>query len=282
MTCAWRDDALLIRNEASTERSGTNAIVLPDLATAAELERWCDAWRDEFPHAPNLHMTWESPEPTQFDVLGYPSFLLPGVRLSTEHVYRWHADRSTLPLVLDGAVHPFADADWDDFQRNSLVRLPSRARTAEATGRLRRRVDDFRDLVADGRALWWALRENDELRASAGALLADDTALIVDVLTAPEHERRGYATRLCRHVLHELAARAEIRRVVLSVQPQSPVVSLYRRLGFRRCGYWYTLTAPAPARSNEDELADTAAADQALPAASSQAACAGAAPARVE
>jgi len=73
--------------------------------------------------------------------------------------------------------------------------------------------------------------------------LESDLVGLYDIVTAPSHRRRGYATRLCAHLLAVASAHGA-RCAYLQVDAQNTAArSVYRRLGFIE-GYSYHYRSP--------------------------------------
>jgi len=91
-----------------------------------------------------------------------------------------------------------------------------------------------------------ALRADGMTIACGQFALEGDLVGLYDIVTAPSHRRRGYATRVCAYLLAAASERGA-RCAYLQVDAQNTAArSLYRRLGFVD-GYSYHYRSPAPA-----------------------------------
>jgi ribosomal protein S18 acetylase RimI-like enzyme len=83
---------------------------------------------------------------------------------------------------------------------------------------------------------YWGIRVDGELIAMAGERMAiPGFREISAVCTHPEHTRRGYATRLIRHVMNEHAA-AGLKSFLHVAETNQRAIALYERLGYVKVG----------------------------------------------
>lgn len=132
-------------------------------------------------------------------------------------------------------VDPGDDAAWAALVALDLSDLDPDADDAAREGMAvfrARRYAGFRGLVAAGRGAWWAAYLPDGTPvAGLGVFdLGDGLARYQDVLTHPDHRRRGLAAALvARAGRARLAAGA--RTLVIVADPDGPAIGVYRRSG---------------------------------------------------
>ncbi|MCA9570002.1 MAG: GNAT family N-acetyltransferase [Myxococcales bacterium] len=180
-----------------------------------DLQPWLDRWRALNAHndIQRAFVVWEGDRPEPVD-------LPPGARLHTQ----WC-------LELEGRPASAPDPRIRRLHAPDRFALAPLYADSEAPDDLAWAHWALEGVLERDDAAYHGLFEGGRLVAAAGVCWDDRDARFHMVATAPEHRRRGFATRL---VLAAVNGLPDGRRVWIAAEADGAAEVLYCRLGFRR------------------------------------------------
>lgn len=101
-----------------------------------------------------------------------------------------------------------------------------------------REVRDFNYLLKNKDDVLIVLEDNQEIIAFSGLHLNvwNNTARIINIFVHPNYRRRGLASKLIKRLI-VLAQKKKVRSLIAEAPSLNPVLKLYKKNGFRKCGY---------------------------------------------
>jgi ribosomal protein S18 acetylase RimI-like enzyme len=154
---------------------------------------------------------------------GGGAFARAGWRHELHHVYRlasWSPRPLTTSRIVSARAAPAQTADL-----LAVICNGDALRTQAAIQQLDDPRYELRVALQQGTAV-----------ACGGLLISGDAGLIVQVYTSAPHRRRGLARAICDQLI-DLAARATLKHVLLTMEPKNePAVQLYKSIGFTHVG----------------------------------------------
>lgn len=112
---------------------------------------------------------------------------------------------------------------------------------------LRWQMGEYRHLVDRGRGEWWAAWVGQTPVAGAGLFRSDSVARYQQVVTHPDHRRRGIAAGLIGLMATDHRARFGDLPLFIVAERDSSPARIYRRLGFERVSGFVNLSGERPA-----------------------------------
>ena len=263
---------LVLRTPDNPDFYGGNALVIPSLSSASDLERWERRFAEAFPAANHRSFCvdcradspYRSPAPAR-SAAGLRQGELPLVNSP-------HADALELARARGYAVRrlavltarpstlrklalppgltlrPFEDADWASQLELSRAIDAASGLVGEAHERyLAGYLASRRRWSKMGTGSWWGLWDGPTLCSSTGLFWQDGVGRYQDVMTAPAARRRGLASALISQVGLR-ALRADCHTLVIVSVDESDAYRLYLSLGFEVREHFHDLLrTPDPA-----------------------------------
>ncbi|MFN8195265.1 MAG: GNAT family N-acetyltransferase [Nocardioidaceae bacterium] len=229
-----RDDYLVVRTPVNPTFHWGNCLVLDRAPLAGSLESWLAVFAGEHPGAAHVAMGIDDPDtvvdPAEARALG----------LSVERDVVLQAQELDAPEAIGGitlrALDPTDDADWAAYVDMEVDGYDGSSGEDLDAHRvfLTRRFAGHRSLAASGRGAWFgAYLPDGRPVAGLGVFsVGRGLARYQDVVTHPDHRRRGIAAALLRHAGRWALAREEVRTLVIVADPEGPAIGVYRRAGF--------------------------------------------------
>jgi ribosomal-protein-alanine N-acetyltransferase len=99
-------------------------------------------------------------------------------------------------------------------------------------------IRDFKSLLKSKNDILIVLQNNKEIIAFSGIHLSkwNNLARIIDIFVHPDYRRRGLAGKLIKELI-VLAKKNKARSLIAEAPSLNPVLKLYKKSGFRKCGY---------------------------------------------
>jgi N-acetylglutamate synthase-like GNAT family acetyltransferase len=99
-------------------------------------------------------------------------------------------------------------------------------------------IRDFKSLLESTKDTLIVLEEKKEIIAFSGIHLNswNNTGRIIDIFVHPDYRRQGLAGKLVQEVI-SLAKKQKVRTLIAEAPSLNPVLKLYKKNGFRKCGY---------------------------------------------
>jgi ribosomal-protein-alanine N-acetyltransferase len=99
-------------------------------------------------------------------------------------------------------------------------------------------VRDFRSLLKNKDDILIVLEDKQKIIAFSGIHLNkwNNTARIIDIFVHPNYRRRGLAGELVKKLI-VFAKKTKVRSLIAEAPSLNPVLKLYKKCGFRKCGY---------------------------------------------
>jgi len=99
-------------------------------------------------------------------------------------------------------------------------------------------IRDFKSLLESTKDTLIVLEEKKEIIAFSGIHLNswNNTGRIIDIFVHPDYRRQGLAGKLVQEVI-SLAKKQKVRSLIAEAPSLNPVLKLYKKNGFRKCGY---------------------------------------------
>lgn len=99
-------------------------------------------------------------------------------------------------------------------------------------------VRDFESILKNKEDILIVLEDNQKIIAFSGIHLNrwNNTARIIDIFVHPNYRRRGLASELIKTLI-VLAKKKKVRSLIAEAPSLNPVLKLYKKSGFRKCGY---------------------------------------------
>jgi ribosomal protein S18 acetylase RimI-like enzyme len=99
-------------------------------------------------------------------------------------------------------------------------------------------IRDFKSLLKNSEDILIVLENDKEIIAFSGIHLNkwNNTARIIDIFVHPDHRRRGLGGKLVKELI-ALAKKKKVRTLIAEAPSLNPVLKLYKKNGFRKCGY---------------------------------------------
>lgn len=99
-------------------------------------------------------------------------------------------------------------------------------------------IRDFKSLLKNSEDILIVLENDQEIIAFSGIHLNkwNNTARIIDIFVHPDHRRRGLGGKLVKELV-ALAKKKKVRTLIAEAPSLNPVLKLYKKNGFRKCGY---------------------------------------------
>ena len=99
-------------------------------------------------------------------------------------------------------------------------------------------IRDFKSLLKNSDDILIVLENDKEIIAFSGIHLNkwNNTARIIDIFVHPDHRRRGLGGKLVKELI-ALAKKKKVRTLIAEAPSLNPVLKLYKKNGFRKCGY---------------------------------------------
>jgi ribosomal protein S18 acetylase RimI-like enzyme len=243
------DAGLVVETPARRDYHGGHLLLLDTEPAPTDLPRLLARWQDELGAVPGIErivLQWESAAraPATLDAAARPLGLeleVDEVLVHTGELDSGETDSGETDSGAVGGGHPAARPVRGDAEWTAVTTL-----IAGEGGTIdfwRWRVGELRALAEAGAGEWWAVVEDDEVRAATGVFWGDGLVRFQEVVTAPDHRGRGLASGLLRAVL---AAHGHRGTAVIVAEADGPAARLYRRLGFAAAGYQQALEGPRP------------------------------------
>lgn len=223
-----RGDYLILTTPDAPTYHWGNAIYVTggDVNDAA---RWKAAFERSFPHANWISIALPGiPDPASYEAVG--------MEVSADD------ELTGSELIADSGPHPdyefrpLREGDWEGWINMHVEGSSEEDRAGESHADYARFLADKaalnRRLTAAGDLQYFGAFSGSGMAASLGIARLGDLARYQSVFTAPDHRRRGLASRL----LHVAARWAESRGAttfVIVAEADSDAGRLYRRAGFR-------------------------------------------------
>ena len=190
------------------------------------------AFREAFPQAEHITLSWDAPERSlaaDLDDLAERGFI---IEQSDVLTLEGAAAKTKAP---DGFVlrEVESDGDWAKVA-NLKVEIGVEEGYAGEGYRafIRGRCDGWRKAIAAGEGAWFGAFEGETLAADLGLFTDGRIARFQSVETAAAYRRRGLCSALVVHALNWLVARAPQAQPVIVAEAEGDAGRLYRRLGF--------------------------------------------------
>ncbi|MHB8904100.1 MAG: GNAT family N-acetyltransferase [Patescibacteria group bacterium] len=99
-------------------------------------------------------------------------------------------------------------------------------------------IRDFKTLLESRNDILIVLENAKEIIAFSGIHLNkwNNTARVIDIFVHPDHRRQGLASKLIIELI-ALAKKKKVRSLIAEAPSLNPVLKLYKKNGFRKCGY---------------------------------------------
>jgi len=99
-------------------------------------------------------------------------------------------------------------------------------------------IRDFKALLKNKEDILIVLENSQEIIAFSGLHLNswNNTARIINIFVHPDYRRQGLADELVRELI-ALAKKKKVRSLIAEAPSLNPVLKLYKKNGFRQCGY---------------------------------------------
>lgn len=99
-------------------------------------------------------------------------------------------------------------------------------------------VRNFKSLLKNKDDILIVLEDNQEIIAFSGLHLNkwNNTARIINIFVHPNYRRQGLASELIKKLI-VLAEKKKVRSLIAEAPSLNPVLKLYKKSGFRKCGY---------------------------------------------
>ena len=99
-------------------------------------------------------------------------------------------------------------------------------------------IRDFKFLLSSKNDILVVFENEKEIIAFSGIHLNkwNNTARVIDIFVHPEYRRQGLADKLVAE-LKNLAKSKKVRTLIAEAPSRNPVLKLYKKNGFRKCGY---------------------------------------------
>jgi len=99
-------------------------------------------------------------------------------------------------------------------------------------------VRDFKSLLKNKSDILIVMEDNKKIIAFSGLHLNvwNNTARIIDIFVHPNYRRQGLASKLINQLI-VLARKKKVRSLIAEAPSLNPVLKLYKKNGFRKCGY---------------------------------------------
>ncbi len=97
---------------------------------------------------------------------------------------------------------------------------------------------DFKALAESREDTLLVIEHGQEIIAFSGLHLSrwNNTAKIIDIFVHPDYRRQGLADKLVQRLI-VLARGKRVRSLIAEAPSSNPVLKLYKKNGFRKCGY---------------------------------------------
>lgn len=99
-------------------------------------------------------------------------------------------------------------------------------------------IRDFKSLLVSTKDILIIIEDNQEIIAFSGIHLNtwNNTARVIDVFVHPNYRRQGLASILVKELI-AIAKKKKVRTLIAEAPSLNPVLKLYKKNGFRKCGY---------------------------------------------
>ena len=245
---------LVVRTPSNPAFRWGNFLAFPRVPERADLERWPALFEREFADLPEAlahrAFTWDEPGTASdgieaFRAAGYA--FEPGVVLSTrELVPPPHPNDEAEVRALA------SDEDWRAATENQIRCRDERDDEASFRVFKERQMASYRRMSEAGLGHWFGAFLAGRLVADLGLFVEHGVGRYQQVVTAPEHRRRGLCGTLVhaagRHALERLGA----EQLVLMAETDGPAARIYTSVGFReteRSGQLELVPGPAGTES---------------------------------
>jgi GNAT superfamily N-acetyltransferase len=239
---------LVLRTPDNPDFYGGNALVIPSLSSASDLERWERRFAEAFPAANHRSFCVDCrPDSPHADALELARARGYAVRRLAVLTARPSTLRK-LALPPGLTLRPFEDTDWASQLELSRAIDAASGLVGEAHERyLAGYLASRRRWSKMGTGSWWGLWDGPTLCSSAGLFWQDGVGRYQDVMTAPAARRRGLASALISQVGLR-ALRADCHTLVIVSVDESDAYRLYLSLGFEVREHFHDLLrTPDPA-----------------------------------
>jgi GNAT superfamily N-acetyltransferase len=221
-----RGDHLVVRTPANPTFWWGNFLLLEHPVRAAEIPAWLDRFAAELPEAQHRAFAFTSGAGDREAWQEQGFAVETDVTLTIGKVPSWS------PVDEGVAIRQFAGAsDWSHAAELGASDVP----IGELEDRLvfeRRRAAAQRDLVDDGRGVWFGAFIGEHLVGKAGVVRLGTRARYQDVITHAGYRRKGIAGGLLRVAGEWALTHPDVRELVIVAEDGGPAIGLYERLGF--------------------------------------------------
>ena len=234
-----RGDYVVVRTPTNPTYFWGNFLLWRRPPEVGDRERWEAAFLEEFgTDRPSRHcsLCWDVPgedgaAQAEFVDAGYDPDLAVAL-VARPHELRAHARASDEVTVQ--VLDPDADADlWDAVLQLQVDAREDGHTEAEYRTFAAARMDDRRVRFRAGDGAWLVARlASGEVVASCGIVVTDGRCRFQAVDTAPEHRRRGIATRLVYEAGRVAIDRFGAEHLVIVADANYHALPLYESLGF--------------------------------------------------
>lgn len=99
-------------------------------------------------------------------------------------------------------------------------------------------IRDFKSILKNSENIFIVLEDNKKIIAFTGLHLSkwNNTARIIDIFVHPDYRRQGLAGKLIKELV-ALAKKNKVRSLIAEAPSLNPILKLYKKNGFRKCGY---------------------------------------------
>jgi ribosomal-protein-alanine N-acetyltransferase len=99
-------------------------------------------------------------------------------------------------------------------------------------------IRDFKSLLESKKDFLIVLQNDQGILAFTGIHLNkwNNTARIIDIFVHPHYRRQGVASKLVKELI-AMAKKKKVRSLIAEAPSLNPVLKLYKKSGFRKCGY---------------------------------------------
>ena len=190
------------------------------------------AFREAFPQAEHVTLSWDAPERSladDLDDLAERGFIIEQSDVLT-------LEGTPAKAKVPGGFVPReveSDSDWAKVANLKVeIGVEDGYQDAGYRAFIRGRCDGWRKAIAVGEGAWFGAFEGETLAADLGIFTDGRIARFQSVETAAAYRRRGLCSALVVYALNWLLTRAPQAQPVIVAEAEGDAGRLYRRLGF--------------------------------------------------